>query len=214
MIANSNNHSSSYSDTSTAPSTSLDSSTNPASTNPTTPAPSSTYDTSTATGGSTPSESQEPAYVVVSMKNGNISGCTTFEPQYNYDIANKLVITSISSDVAVKLVDFYTDKCIRFVFIIKGTTYTVRHIPEGKYYVKIAYGEDWAVKADDPKCEGHFLSDVYFKKGEDVLDFNMTPTANGYEVPSYSLQLSTYVSNGNSSTFSTNTITQNDFENN
>ncbi|MDR3711965.1 MAG: hypothetical protein P4L51_04055 [Puia sp.] len=145
------------------------------------------------------------------MKNGNISGCTLFRPSYDYEIDNKLVISAETTDAAVKLIDDATGECIRFVFIKAGTTYSVRNIPQGRYYVKIAYGEQWSVLIGDPKCKGHFTLNAVYKKGSEILDFFQTPTVNGYNVPSYSLKLSTYFSDPNSNTFSTDHISETDF---
>ena len=46
-------------------------------------------------------------------------------------------------DVAVKIVDAVTDKCIRYVFVLENSTENIQMIPQGKYYLKLAYGKDW-----------------------------------------------------------------------
>lgn len=150
-------------------------------------------------------------YENIEMNNGNISGCNNFSPEFNRTISNRLEISvGLMIDVAVKLINYSTNTCIRYVYIQKGTSYTIRNIPEGKYYLKIAYGNDWRVKKGESKCDGKFFSNSLFKKSDEIIDFNLVETANGYEVPSYSLSLdvsSTTEGNG----FNTDHISENEF---
>ncbi len=192
---NNDNSVNNYSSSSTPTDTSTSFSTNPASTN--------NY------------PETEPIYIKVFMKDGNISECSGFTPKYNYKLNNRLVITANLSDAAVKIFDYETDKCIRYVFIKNGTTYTVKNIPEGKYYLKIAYGDDWTVKEGDPICKGRFTSNALYKRGDKVLDYNLKYTDEGYEVPSYSLTLTTTFTYDKSDSYSNpNQISENDFYNN
>lgn len=150
------------------------------------------------------------------MKNGNISDCLGISPKYNSTIKTKLIISAELTDAALKICDYETNKCIRFVFINDGTTYTVRNIPEGKYYLKIAYGNDWSVKEGDPICRGHFTSHASYKKDYDIYDFNKKHYDNGdISTPYYTLKLYRTYSLENSESSSTpNTISENDFNNN
>ncbi len=47
------------------------------------------------------------------------------------------------SDVAIKIVDAATNKCIRYVFVPENSTANIQMIPQGNYYLKFAYGKDW-----------------------------------------------------------------------
>lgn len=156
----------------------------------------------------------KPVYNFPYMGNGNIAGCNNIHSQYNKDLSNKLIIScGGNADIAVKLINYITDKSIRYVYIHKNTTYTIWNIPEGKYYLKIAYGSDWGVKAGESNCEGRFTSKAVFEKGEEILDYNLVNHADGtYEVPSFSLKLNViYRTNDDSKTFNTNNISENDF---
>lgn len=157
----------------------------------------------------------EPVYNIVQMKNGNVSNCSGFKPTYDYSIDNKLIITAELTDAAVKIFNYETDKCIRFVFINNGTTYTVKNIPEGKYYLKIAYGSDWSVKDGDPICKGHFASHALYKKDDELYDFNKVYYADGkVSIPYYTLKLYTTYSYDNiDKNSSQNQISENDFFN-
>lgn len=50
--------------------------------------------------------------------------------------------------VAVKIMSLKEHKCIRYIFVPEGQTVTVNEIPQGKYYLKLAYGNDWMVKTE------------------------------------------------------------------
>jgi hypothetical protein len=155
-------------------------------------------------------------YKTVPMKNGNIRGCTLFSPQYDRDIDNKLIITAEMTDAAVKIIDNETGKCIRFVFIKDGTTYVARNIPEGRYYLKIAYGHDWFVRDGDPSCLGHFTDRPSFKRDDDLYNFNKQVDFNGnVSIPYYTLKLyRTYSSDYSTQDQSGNSISEQDFNDN
>ncbi len=141
-----------------------------------------------------------PAYYYPKMSNGNISGCSRIKSKYDLSLNNKLVISvGNNANAVVKLINHETNRCIRYVFINKNSTYSIRNIPEGRYYVKIAYGDDWGVLQGKPKCLGEFTSNTLFKRGTDILDFNRIENYNGYEIPSYSLKLNVVYSNQYSS---------------
>ena len=130
---------------------------------------------------------------------GSSPGCYNFTPRYNKSLNNRLEISVGShTDVALKLISFSTGKCIRYVFIRSGDVYNIKNIPQGKYYLKIAYGKDWRQKIINGKCVGKFVSNALYKKGDEILDFNkvyegiQTEDNNSYKsykVPSYSLKL-------------------------
>lgn len=161
------------------------------------------------------SQPEEPVYNIVPMKNGNVSNCFGFKPTYDYSIDNKLIITAELTDAAVKIFNYETDKCIRFIFINNGTTYTVKNIPEGKYYLKIAYGSDWSVKNGDPICKGHFTSHALYKRDDELYDFNKVYYADGkVSIPYYTLKLyTTYSLDNTDESSSQNQISENDFFN-
>ena len=63
----------------------------------------------------------------------------------------------------MKLVDAKTDECIRMAFINSSDTYDIKNIPEGKYYIKVAMGKEWAFK-DSSRCAGEFKQIPIYKK--------------------------------------------------
>ncbi|MGP6533732.1 hypothetical protein [Ornithobacterium rhinotracheale] len=123
------------------------------------------------------------------LSNGVMPSCYNFKSKRS-KIDNSLEITvGRGTDVVVKLMSLKNDKCIRYVYINSGTTYSINNIPEGKYYLKIAYGKNWISKVEDGRCVGKFLTNPLYEKGDDILDYNIQYTATGYSVPSYNLQL-------------------------
>ncbi len=82
-----------------------------------------------------------------------------------------------------------TNKCIRYVFINSGSNYKIRNIPEGKYYLKIAYGKEWFSKVENEHCIGKFLRNPLYEKGDDIMDFDLQKASYGYNVSSYQLKL-------------------------
>jgi hypothetical protein len=159
---------------------------------------------------------KEITYHSANVPNGNLTGCSNMHSQYDKSIDNKLIIACGSNaDAAVKIIDNSTDKSIRYIYIKKNTSYTVRNIPEGLYYLKIAYGSDWVLKGSESNCGGRFTTNAVFKKGDEILDYHLIHDGDGgYQVPSFSLKLNiTYASDDNMKTFNTNSINENDFYN-
>ena len=147
----------------------------------------------------------------IEMTNGNISGCSDFKPKYDYSIDNELEISTISTDAALKIFDKKNDKCIRFVFIKSGTIYKVKNIPEGVYYLKIAYGNKWSVIEGDSNCKGRFYSNSSYKRDDDLYNFNKKKYSDGrISIPSYTLKLYTTFSR-NKTDNSTGSISEDDF---
>ncbi len=145
------------------------------------------------------------------MADGQMPRCYNFKPRSNKDIDNKLEVTvGGGTDVVIKVMDKNTDRCVRYVYINSGSTYEIRHVPEGVYYLKIAYGRDWLSRVDQGECIGKFLSNSLYSRGEDEMDFRIQRSETGYSIPSFSLKLDV-VSNDLSNSFSSSGITEDEF---
>ena len=143
-------------------------------------------------------------------ENGQFPTCYNFTPQKG-NLQNSLnVYVGSGTDVAIKIMNIENEKCVRYVFINSDTDYSIENIPEGQYYLKIAYGKDWLSKNVNGQCIGKFVKNPMYEKGDDILDFNKITTADGYSIPSYSLQLDV-VSSGTSNSFDSQNISENDF---
>ena len=114
-----------------------------------------------------------------------------FKGEFNYKLDNYLKINvGKNTDVMVKLVRMgkteAQDKVVRLIYINSNTTQFIRNIPEGEYYCVIAYGKDWR---ENGPGKGVFTINPLYEKGQDILDFNTKKTAEGINLPSYSLSL-------------------------
>lgn len=90
-------------------------------------------------------------------------------------------------DVAVKIVDASTDKTIRYVFVPENTTQNIQMIPQGKYYLKLAYGKDWMeFDNGDGTLSGKFTRDVSYDKSISIYDFGKK---NSSSIASYILKI-------------------------
>ena len=144
------------------------------------------------------------------IQNGQLPSCYNFKPKKG-SVNNYLeVYVGSGTDVSIKIMNLNTDKCIRYVFINSGSSYTINNIPEGRYYLKIAYGKNWLSKVESGQCIGKFIRNPMYEKGEDIMDFNIQYSADGYSIPTFKLQLDV-VSSGISNSFSSQNISENEF---
>jgi hypothetical protein len=147
------------------------------------------------------------------MKNGLMPSCYNFKPKTDKSIDNNLEINvGGGTDVVIKLMNVKSEKCIRYVFINSGSSYQIRNIPEGIYYLKIAYGKEWLSKIENNQCIGKFIRSPMYEKGEDIMDFTIQRTYDGYSIPSFRLSLDV-ISSNLSNSFSSHNISETDFNN-
>lgn len=144
------------------------------------------------------------------IDNGLMPSCYNFIPKRGV-VDNYLEVhVGGGTDVAIKVMNIEDDRCIRYIFIWRGSVYRVKNIPEGRYYLKIAYGKDWFSKIIDGKCVGRFLQNPMYEKGIDIIDFNLQQLADGYIVPSFQLKLDVIASN-TMNTFDSQSISELEF---
>jgi hypothetical protein len=146
------------------------------------------------------------------LANGRMSSCYNVVSR-TADIDNYLEIyVGGNTDVAVKIMNYSTNICIRYVYVNSNTSYRVRNIPQGRYYLKIAYGKEWYSKIENGQCTGRFLRSPLYKKGDDILDYNMKYdyVNDGYDVPSYSVKFD-IISSNRDNEFDTKNITEDEF---
>ncbi len=140
---------------------------------------------------------EENSLVISEFRTGDIPECLGIEPIFDKKIDNYLSIKNDKEgrelDAVVTLVKEGKAKGegtpIRRVFVEKNTSYTMKNIPEGIYYIEINSGNEWVEKTNtDGTCTGEFRKDAKYKK-ESILDFNIIKTPNGFEVPNYEVTL-------------------------
>ncbi|MEO8513568.1 MAG: hypothetical protein ABI543_08415 [Ignavibacteria bacterium] len=157
------------------------------------------------------SQENYDSWTSVNYNTGDTPSCLTFKPKYDFKLENFLRISvGGNSDIVVKLMNNSTSECIRYVYINGGDTYEIKSIPEGYYYVKIAFGSDWRKSLALGTCFAKFIDNNEYLRGEDILDFNLVKTPYGYEVPFYELKLDVYTTNKNNS-FDSEQISEDEF---
>jgi len=154
---------------------------------------------------------------------GSNPGCFNFTPRYDKSINNHLEVTvGSNTDAVIKVINVATGRCIRYCYIRSDESYDIKHIPQGRYYLKIAYGTDWRQKIENGICKGKFIRNALYKRGDEILDFHKqykgTETVNGetyrnYSIPSYSLSLDVVATSDTSSHYRTDSISEDDFNN-
>jgi hypothetical protein len=147
-------------------------------------------------------------------KSGQTPECENVDPRYDYKLDNYLKVNVGShTDVVIKLMkkQYGGDLCIRVVYIRSNETYYLKNIPEGNYYLKIAYGSDWRQKIVDQQCYGKFMKNAQYEIGKERLDYNVIHKNDGYQVPSFELSLDVIVKRGTKPTFNSNDISEAEF---
>lgn len=140
-------------------------------------------------------------WLKVDYRSGSTPDCENVSPKYDYDLDNYLrIVVGSKKDVVVKLMKIgsFGDECIRVVYVRNGDTYSIKNIPESRYYLKIAYGSDYRKKIVNDQCYVKFMRNALYEKGIEILDFRKTQEANdiiddkvykNWSIPSYELSL-------------------------
>lgn len=111
--------------------------------------------------------------------------------------------------VAVKIMSQKEHKCIRYIFVPEGQTVTVNEIPQGKYYLKLAYGNDWMVKTEGNHTLGKFTKNAFYEKSTNIFDFGMK---NSTQIVNYKLEINV-IDGSAKNNFQTIAINKTEFEN-
>lgn len=75
------------------------------------------------------------------------------------------------ADMAIKIVNIETGVTVRYMFVPHNSRTTINEIPAGKYYLKLAYGNDWMSRSDGYHTDGKFTKNVVYEKSNDYFDF-------------------------------------------
>ena len=133
-----------------------------------------------------------------SATTGDKPECENIIPKYDNDLDNELLIhVGNTTDAVVKLMSYY-GPAIRIAYIKAGDSYSMKNIPEGTYYLKIAYGKDFRKYTSNGMCVVKFLVDPSYKEGSSTLDYRKVKKPNTIEdgkeyenwsLPSFELSL-------------------------
>lgn len=127
-------------------------------------------------------------------KSGATPTSFNFKGKFDYKLDNYLKIkVGKNTEVVVKMYKMgkteADDELVRVTYINSNTTQFIRNVPEGEYYLKIAYGREWKETIIDGRKFGTFTKNALYERGSEVLNFNTVKTSKGINVPSYNLAL-------------------------
>jgi len=118
-------------------------------------------------------------------KNGDAIRAFQYIPQVEKNgsfmtIANK----NKTRDAVVKIIENDTDTMYRDVYIKGNHEAEIKNLPIGRYYLKIAFGNDWQETCIENKCFGKFSKNETFQKRyfAHLLEFKITETIAGNRV--------------------------------
>lgn len=156
------------------------------------------------------SENQDkyPEYETnTSLKNGNKyagnqlqNGTSPFDSCFGKGIysgnATLTIKNGASSDAIVCLYSISLNRTIRNEYVQKNTSFRMDKISQGKYKIRVLYGNDWNPELESPcGVKGYFDSDVYFSEFDGTEYFE--DSYDGYTVATVTLYT---VADGNAST--------------
>ncbi|TPN81269.1 SH3 domain-containing protein [Aquimarina algicola] len=127
-------------------------------------------------------------------KSGATPKSFNFKGKFDYKLDNYLKIkVGKNTEVVVKMYKMgkteKDDELVRVTYINSNAVQFIRNIPEGEYFLKIAYGKQWVETVKDGKRYGTFSKNALYEKSEQYLDFKTVKTSKGINVPSYNLAL-------------------------
>lgn len=74
-------------------------------------------------------------------------------------------------NIAIKIMNASTNKCVRYVYAPENQTVTVNEIPQGLYYLKLAYGRDWMCLRTGSVTMGKFSKNAFYERSIDTYNF-------------------------------------------
>ncbi|MBK7344262.1 MAG: SH3 domain-containing protein [Saprospiraceae bacterium] len=156
-------------------------------------------------------------------KSGTSPECENITSKYDYNIDNYLKVSvGSNADVVVKLMkdENGIDECIRIIYVRSSETYRMLNIPQGRYYLKIAYGKDYRQKIIDDQCYVKFIKSPLYEKSVDIMDFNFVKNPNtivgnmvyeNWDVPSFEVFLDVSEIEAKGETFKSSGISEAEF---
>ncbi len=108
----------------------------------------------------------------VNPSTGSSPYADVFLPVYDESSGHSLkMINSRFTDAVVMLVETQTERVIRNVFVKAGDTYEMQMIPDGSYFIRVIYGNQWnadLIAVSD--LQGGFAADLRLSEYSSVED--------------------------------------------
>jgi uncharacterized protein YraI len=150
-------------------------------------------------------------WISLYLRTGDAPPCSIVDAKYNFSLDNYLKVNvGSNTDVVIKIMRLVDDECIRIAYIGSKNSFSMTNIPEGRYYLKIAYGKELKQDKNEEDCIIKFSKQALYEKGTDILDFNREHSYNGYSLPCFELSLDV-ISSSPQNGFNSKTINEDEF---
>lgn len=106
-----------------------------------------------------------------SSMDGELPSSYGIKPKYGLQDNYFDINMGEGGNIVVKIIDLSNDRCIRYCYVSENASITINQIPQGQYYLMIAYGYDWMEKEENGFTHGKFTRNCYYEKSVDVFDF-------------------------------------------
>lgn len=107
---------------------------------------------------------------------GELDQAFGVNPQYGIQDNYFDIVIGRGGSVAIKIMNASTNRCIRYVYVPENETVTVTEIPQGMYYLKLAYGKDWMELYTDSITHGKFTRNVFYERSTSSYNFGKKNT--------------------------------------
>lgn len=141
------------------------------------------------------------------LSNGELSEDYGIMPVYGLQDNYFDITMGEGYNIAVKIMDASSQRCIRYVYVNENSTATVSQIPQGRYYIKLAYGTEWMELASDSVIVGKFTRNAFYERSCDIYDFGKK---NSLDEVNYELKINVKDSIGMNN-FETSPISEEEF---
>jgi uncharacterized protein YraI len=168
-------------------------------------------------------KSDYSGWEIKTFQSGETPGCETITPEFDFNLDNYLQVNiGPNADVVLKVmkINDSSEQCIRIVYVRSSESYKIKNIPEGRYYLKIAYGKDYRYKIENNICHGIFLKNPLYEKGTDILDFYKIKKPDkqegdyiiqNWDIPSFEIFLDVRIDDKDANNFNSSEINEAEF---
>lgn len=128
----------------------------------------------------------------VDYSTGEEPECENIQSKYDQNSLCKLTINMMyDNDCVVKLMrnSYGSAECIRIAYVRGGDQFTMKNIPFGSYYLKLAYGKDFRQGYSNQNCIVRFTKNALYEKSSDVLEFNQEDMGDYINFSTYEIKL-------------------------
>lgn len=153
----------------------------------------------------------------VDYATGQEPECENIHSEYDQNSLCELTINMMyDNDCVVKLMKngYGSSECIRIAYVRGGERFTMKNIPFGSYYLKLAYGKDFRRGFSNQNCIVRFTKNALYERSSDVLEFKQQRKGDYINYSTYEIQLGVKSDNKSDlNNLNTKKIDENSFNN-